>query len=378
MKLSRFIVANLDAILGEWESFARSLAPPGSVIGPEDLQDHARQMLQAIAVDMDVTETDKQKKDKSLGEFLAVPSGESAASTHGSLRQLGGFTMPQVTSEFRAMRASVLRLWMKKATRASKANMDEMLRFNEAIDQALQESSLRFSEQSDRTRDTFLAMLGHDLRSPLATMTMAGTLLVRPSIDLPNVGQIGARVARSAATMNTMVNDLLEYARSQLGGTIPIRPVLGDIEAICRAAVEDASAGHPDCHFQVEISGQTIGDFDSARLSQVFSNLLNNAAQYRGDKHPVTISAFGDINSTTIQVRNFGREIPRKSLAAIFDPLVQLSVTSDQKGPAATSLGLGLFIAREITTAHGGTITVESDVETGTIFTVRLPRASPG
>ena len=111
----------------------------------------------------------------------------------------------------------------------------------------------------------------------------------------------------------------------------------------------------------------------------MFSNLLNNAAQYKGEKHPVTISASGDADATTVQVKNFGPEIPADVLTAIFDPLVQLSVAPGQKGPATTSFGLGLFIAREITTSHGGTIEVESSAESGTIFTVRLPKAGvPG
>jgi signal transduction histidine kinase len=376
MKLSRFILSHMDEILGEWDAFARSLSPLVTAMPDADLQDHARQMLNDIAADMETRESAQQRKEKSLTEVLQTKGRNSAASTHGSLRQMSGFTMPQVTAEFRAMRASVLRLWMEKTTRTSKENTKEILRFNEAIDQALQESAVRFSDQSTRTRDTFLAILGHDLRSPLATISMAGTFLVRPTIDLANTNEIGARVARSAATMTTMVNDLLEYARTQLGGTIPIRPVLGDIAEICRTAMDDASASHPDCTFQLEVAGESIGDYDAPRLTQVFSNLLNNAAQYKGEKHPVTISAFGDRDATVVQVKNYGPTIPRASLAAIFDPLVQLSVVTDQKGPGPTSLGLGLFIAREITTSHGGTIEVESSAEAGTIFTVRLPKTA--
>jgi signal transduction histidine kinase len=376
MKLSRFILSHMDEILGEWESFARSLSIPGIPLPVHELQDHAKQMLQAIAADMETIESDQQKKEKSIAGVSRNSGKQSAAATHGSLRQISGFTMPQVIAEFRAMRASVLRLWMEQSTRASKANTEEILRFNEAIDKALQESAIRFAEQSNRTRDTFLAILGHDLRSPLATMTMAGAFLVRPTIDQATAIQIGARVARSAATMTTMVNDLLEYARTQLGGAIPIRPALADIVEICRTALEDASAAHPDCVFQLEAAGEFIGDYDSARLAQVFSNLLNNAAQYKGEKHPVTISASGNAEATIVQVKNYGPEIPQALLAAIFDPLVQLSVATDQKGPASTSLGLGLFIAREITTSHGGTIEVESSAESGTIFTVRLPTAA--
>lgn len=377
MKLSRFIISHLDEIVGEWETFARSLPIPDFAMTAAALQDHARQMLKAIAADMETFESKQQKKVKSISDVSSISGGESAATAHGSLRQISGYTMPQVIAEFRAVRASVLRLWTETSSRASKENTQEILRFNEAIDQALQESAIRFSDQSNRTRDTFLAILGHDLRSPLATMTMAGAFLVRPTIDQANTIQIGARIARSAGTMTTMVNDLLEYARTQLGGAIPIRPVLADIAEICQSALEDASAAHPDCVFQLEAAGERIGDYDAARLAQVFSNLLNNAAQYKGDKHPVTISVFGDKEATVVKVKNYGPEIPRASLAAIFDPLVQLSVTDEQKGPASTSMGLGLFIAQEIIKAHGGTIDVESSKEEGTIFNVRLPRTAP-
>ncbi|MGK5006186.1 sensor histidine kinase [Janthinobacterium sp. LB2P70] len=377
MKLSRFITGNLEPILEEWELFARSLPIPGAAISKAELRDHAKQMLETIVHDMDVIENAAQRKKKSTTGVSEIAGKETAAATHGSLRQQIGFTLPQLTAEFRAMRASVLRLWMAQVSVASKTATDDILRFNEAIDQALQESAIRYSQQSDRTRNTFLAILSHDLRSPLSTMTMAGALLSRPSASSSSTTvQIGARVARSAATMTTMVNDLLEFARTQLGGNMPVSPTLGDIGEICKTAVEDASAAHPECKFELSATGEMIGDFDAPRLAQLFSNLLNNAAQYRTDDQPVTITARGDADRAVVQVKNFGRQIPEASLKTIFDPLVQLAISDEHKAPNATSIGLGLFIAREIASAHGGTIGAESSLECGTVFTVRLPRVS--
>ena len=366
----------MEELLEEWELFARSLPIPGAAISKTDLRDHARQMLEAIVRDMDGIESAAQRKKKSTSDVSEIAGAQTAASTHGSLRQLIGFTLPQLTAEFRAMRASVLRLWMAQVTVTSKTAVADILHFNEAIDQALQESAIRYSQQSDRTRNTFLAILSHDLRSPLTTMTMAGALLSRPSADPSSSVQIGARVARSAATMTTMVNDLLEFARTQLGGRMPVTLSLGDIGEICKRAVEDASAAHPKCKFQLSTTGEMIGDFDAPRLAQLFSNLLNNAAQYRSDDQPVTITACGDADTTVVEVTNFGRQIPAASLQAIFDPLVQLAMSDDHKAPNATSIGLGLFIAREIASAHGGTIGAESGLERGTVFTVRLPRVA--
>ena len=377
MKLSSFITANLDEIVSEWEVFAASLELAAEISSAIDLRDHAKEMLKAIVLDMETAESPTQKKNKSIGEVSKISGDDSAASAHGAVRQVSGFTLPQLTAEFRAMRASVLRLWMPKIGKITPATINDMTRFNEAIDQALQESAIKFSDQTGRTRDTFLAILGHDLRSPLATMAMAGTFLTRKNEGTDRTLQIGTRVKRSAATMSTMVNDLLEYARTQLGGKMPITPILGDMLEICQAAVTDASSAHPECTFELQSEGETIGDFDSPRLQQVFSNLLSNAAQYRGPTLPVTIVAVGEADTMTVQVKNFGSEIPPASLKAIFDPMVQLAVAENQKGPASTSLGLGLFIAREITLAHGGTITAESTMQSGTVFTVRIPKIFP-
>lgn len=120
IKLSRFILTHMDEILGEWECFARSLSLLSSTMPDEDLQDHAREMLSAIAADMETSQSAQQKKEKSIGNELHVGDTDSAATIHGSLRQISGFTMPQLTAEFRAMRASVLRLWMDKTPRRRK------------------------------------------------------------------------------------------------------------------------------------------------------------------------------------------------------------------------------------------------------------------
>ncbi len=373
-KLSLFITDNMEEILADWESFARTLLPAAASMSDEALRDHGKQILQEIALDIETEESAKQQRDKSKGLAPDVDKPDSAAGVHGTIRHETGFTLLQVIAEYRAMRASVLKLWLPHIGEVTEETSSDMIRFNEAIDQALAESAATFTDQSTRTRDTFLAILGHDLRSPLATMTLAGDYLTRPEVGTDGTLQIGNRVKRSAATMTAMVHDLLEYARTQLGGSMPIKRHLADMEKICQAAIEDASAAHPDCRFELETSGELLDDFDRDRLQQVFSNLLNNAAQYRGKEHPITIVARGDPGAITIEVKNFGPVIPEKSLKAIFDPLVQLSSDAQQQDRPSTSLGLGLFISREITIAHGGTLKVESSEDSGTVFTVRLPR----
>lgn len=372
MKLSEFITERLDNIIAEWESFAKTLLPAAEDMSQSELRDHSRQILLAVAEDIETGQTPAEQQLKSRG--LAAVFADSAASTHGTLRQVSGFTLFQLTAEFRALRAAVLRLWLPQISHMTDDAVRDMVRFNEAIDQALAESAITYSQHAAKVRDTFLAILGHDLRSPLATMSVAGDLLVQPLIGTDTTRQIGQGVRRSAATMSAMTNDLLEYARTQLSGHIPITRAEVDVRKVCESAISDAGAAHPDCEFTLQTTGNLVGQFDGGRLHQVFSNLLNNAAQYRGKEHPVTVSVDGQPDDVVVEVQNLGPVISPEALKSVFDPLVQLPVVETQPGRPSTSLGLGLFIAREIAEAHGGSISAKSDPVAGTTFGVRLPR----
>lgn len=372
MKLSTFIISNMTGILTEWDRFARSLEPDGSLSNKE-IRDHAEQILRAIALDIDTEQSDKQQFEKSQG-LAAMPSISSGASIHGTARQSDGFSLLQLTAEFRALRATVQRLWFDQGNQVTAAHSVDLIRFNEAIDQALAESVVTYAAQATRAKDTFLAILGHDLRSPLATIAMSGSLLSQPGITLEAVALVAPRVKRSASVMNSMVNDLLEYARAELGGEMPMSFSDCEMEEICQAAVADASAVHPDCAIVFEASAPASGCFDHVRLQQVFTNLLNNAAQYRGDKRPVTMTLSSNEHEAIISIQNSGALIPKESIDAIFDPMVQLAISPDQTERASTSLGLGLYIAKKITAAHTGSISVESSDPIGTVFTVVIPR----
>ncbi len=280
MKLAAFITTNLEQILEEWDVFAKTLFPANPGASELMLRDHAREILQEVAQDIETSQSPEQQTTKSRGESPQKVDPKSAAGIHGTVRHNSGFTLVQLTSEYRALRATVFRLWMPQMEPVTQDVVQDITRFNEAIDEALAESVMTYSGNADRTRDTFLAILGHDLRSPLHTMNMAGRYLSKASIGNTGTQQMGARVLRSAANMSSMVSDLLEYARTQLGGDIPLTRQRVDVLDICQAALEDAQAGHPDCPFDLQASGNLVGEFDGPRLQQIFSNLLNNAAQY--------------------------------------------------------------------------------------------------
>lgn len=375
MRLARFITENLEEILAEWEAFAASLLAPGEVMTSLALRDHASQILLAIAADIESSQTDLEQVYKSKGFAPIAEATRTAAMTHGALRHLAGFDLRQLAAEFRALRASVLRLWLKRGV-ADATAFYQMTRFNEAIDQALAESISNYSDEVARSRDTFLAILGHDLRNPLSAIANSGLYLSAPGL-LPTGAPLEAarRVTKGAARMSAMIRDLLEYTRTRLGRAIPIERAAGSMGQICRIAYDEIRAVHPERIFRLEISGNLEGRFDAERFQQVLSNLLNNAVRHGERSQPITLSALGDTEKVTVRVKNHGRPIPADQLQVIFNPLVQIpSGLVDEDSEPSTSLGLGLYIAREIVAMHGGTIEAESSARNGTVFSARLPK----
>ena len=169
MHLADFILTNLEPILVEWEAFAKSL-PAGASMTSRALRNDAERMLRFIAADLATGQTVDEEIAKSHGRGEHLPEGEqSAAHDHGLQRLEEGFDLIQMVSEYRALRASVTRLWAKEVNAFDQQAL-EMIRFNEAMDQILAESVERFTEKVGRDKDLFLAVLGHDLRNPLSAI----------------------------------------------------------------------------------------------------------------------------------------------------------------------------------------------------------------
>ncbi len=374
MALSKFIMENMEAIVQEWQAFATTMEPAASTMTALALRDHAKPILLAIARDLQSTQTPSEQSEKSRGLSLSLTARETAAATHGALRQVSGFDMIQLGAEYRALRASVIRLWTQKTKVATDvAVIDDMIRFNEAVDQAIAESTARYAAELALSRDTFMAILAHDLRSPLAAINLLSMLLEKNSAT-DNTRMQAGQIRRSAREMGTMVSDLLEYSRTHLGKGIPVVVHEANISSICRQSLEEVRSGQPEREFLLNVPESLAGKVDSARLRQALSNLLNNAVQHGDAGSPITLAARAEGDLIALSVRNMGTPIPPESLQVIFDPLVQLSEKSAVKASMhATNLGLGLFIAREVARGHDGTIDVVSTQEGGTIFTIRLP-----
>ena len=338
------------------------------------LRDHAADMLKTIVADLRTPQTAAEQTAKSKGEAVAPESDEdTAAEVHGAGRAESGFTVGEMVSEYRALRASTIRLWTKANGTLTGDDLDDLMRFNETIDQALAESITRYTEDLDRSKEMYIAILGHDLRTPLGAVIMGSQFmldtgeLVEPHLTITN------RIARSAKRMDRMVGDLLDFTRGRLGSGVPIARTDTDLETVARQAVEEVTSAQPDSVLQFSSTGDLHGSWDAGRISQMIVNLLGNAVQHGSPGETVQVTAHGEPTDVVLRVQNRGPAIPRAELHQLFSPFKRLAAREATVGDS-THLGLGLYIVDRIVAAHGGTIDVRSSAEAGTLFTVRLPR----
>lgn len=372
MRLSDFILRDMEAILVEWEAFATIQLPAARHMKPLALRDHAREILQAVAKDISTFQSREAQTAKSLGRTPVISGApETAAQTHGLLRAKNGFDINQLAGEYRALRASVLRLWGDDSPSES-MHLDDIIRFNEAIDQALAESVAFYSAQVDQARNLFLGMLGHDLRNPLHTIQMTASYLSALNADA-KVSEAAGRLINSGLHMQALLDDLLDFNRTSFGLGINITPADVDLSQVCASALDQLRAANPGRRIDLEVQGDTCGSWDSKRLQQLLGNLVRNAIKYGAPDAPVYVGLKGDAAGVVLEVRNIGPVIEQSDLEQIFDPLKR-GTNNENNGDADGSLGLGLYIVREIAKGHGGSIEARSD-ETETVFTVILPRS---
>lgn len=375
MRLPEFVVHHVDRIVDEWEDFARSLKPAADSMSSEDLRDHAKSILLAAARDMGSAQSKGEQMAKARGESRnASLSLDQAAACHGELRHEVGFDLVQMTSEFRHLRASVIRLWVESLSAPRLDDFQDVVRFNEAIDEALAESTAAYADRVNRSRDMFLAILGHDLRAPLQAIGMSAELLGgKVELNEKALHYI-AQIKNSTRHMGTMVADLLEFVKTRLGSGLPVDRKRMDLAAACRDALEEACAGVPDTAPVLEVEGDAHGCWDNARIGQLLQNLIGNAMQHGAASEAITVRVIGSADTVQLSVHNGGLPIAEDAIGTIFDPLVRsIRENTDARDPS-TSLGLGLFIVKEVVNAHGGSVTVNSSADDGTTFSVVLPR----
>jgi signal transduction histidine kinase len=373
-RLADFLRSHLAEILLAWDEFAATVTHEGMALDPAELRDHAAEILKTIALDLaqpqSAQEQDEKGKGRSPRSHLPTP-----AETHADFRLVAGFAVDAMITEYRALRASVLKIWARQGGGTEPEDLTDLTRFNEAIDQAIAESVGRYTLQTSSAAELFIGILGHDIRNPLGTILMSSEVLVR-------TGQLtrdaAAPIVNAAARIKAIVEQVVDFTRGQSDGVMPITRVPGNLAQQLAKVVQETQVRHPARRVRLEGVGDFEGEWDEGRMGQLLSNLLGNALLYGARESEVTAKMWSQPDCVYLSVHNDGPAIPEGERERIFRPLergLQFDAQGERREPSG--LGLGLYICREIVRSHGGTLLLDSSDEHGTTFTAKLPRTGP-
>ncbi len=372
IRLSDFILWNMESILEAWENFAQTIHPPAIDTDSKVLRDHAELMLKVIALDLDTQQNPLEQFEKSKG-LAPKNSSTTPAEDHAEDRLSSGYTIAQLISEYRALRASVLHLWEKNLNMGLSTDAEDITRFNEAIDQSIAESVARYALLVKNSQDMFLAILGHDLRNPLSTSIMSSAMIMNYNNVDEKILLNAKRIYASSQRMSRLISDLMDYSSNQLGNKFLAQIAPANFINIFTNILDEHKVAYPHRDFVVETDGKFEGEWDEQRIAQMFSNLLGNAVQHSDLNSPIKIHLFSTVNTVNLKITNYGVPIPTSKISFIFDPLYRHVDTENSDYKQPKSLGLGLYIVKQIVLAHNGKLNVTSSKLEGTIFEVSLP-----
>jgi len=229
-------------------------------------------------------------------------------------------------------------------------------------------AELNNAKELGRLREQFIAVLGHDLRTPLSAVRMSADLLETKTADKRSLSLIAA-IRNSSVRMGVLIENILDFARGRLGGGIPVqRKLVDDLQRTLQLTVDEVQASHPRATFIQEMVIPPGVYCDALRISQLLSNLLGNAVSHGSTDTPITFKAYAENDEIVISLTNLGPPIPPRLMPLLFEPFSRA-----EAGQRCEGLGLGLYIAAQIAAGHNGTLSVTSNAESGTCFVARFP-----
>lgn len=368
-RLADFIESHAETIVEHAIAFARSVNI-GHPLDDDALRDHLPEIVERIVADLRTPQSRSEEIAKSEGRaFAPVGSPRSAAGTHALHRARSGYSISDLVSEYRALRASVLRLWADAPSQEA-ATPEDVTRFNEAIDEAIAESVTHYDAEVERWRNVFLGVLGHDLRSPLGAIVMTSQMIASMAVDAP-IASAAQRLIRSGERMRQLLDKLLVYNRAQMGMGFEVQRADCDLVRECQEEIEVLQASMPHTRIRFTSPASMRGMFDAGRIREALSNLVVNAHKYGARAGEILVELREDGATAELAVHNTGDPIPPETLDLMFEPLRRGGVSGGESDRA--SLGLGLFIVSQIAKAHDGMVSAES-ADGRTSLKLHLPR----
>jgi signal transduction histidine kinase len=287
--------------------------------------------------------------------------------THARLREISLLQQRARALESEIRHRKELESALRDALRERSRVEDDLRECVKREQQARQQA-----EASDAFKEMFLGILGHDLRNPLNTvLTTTRLMKVRGELSPDSESRLD-RVVASGVRMERMISQLLDVARARLADGIPVTKKAGvDLRLVATKIADELQAAHPTRKIEVRSAGPCPSNLDADRIEQVISNLIANALLYGDPTQPVTVAVEGRGGVASLTVHNFGKPIEPAMMAMLFDPFKRGKEPPSHK--VTDGLGLGLYIAERIVSAHGGKIEVSSSLEAGTRFEVIVP-----
>jgi signal transduction histidine kinase len=305
VRLADFILANVEPILEEWEAFARSIWPAGATAGVAEVRDDAEDILRETVLDMrsEQTSAEQAAKSKDTTGAREEQGLSRASSSHGSGRVTSGFDLWAVIAEYRALRASVLRLWRESDPTPDRRDVDDLTRFNESIDQSLthavrgyvhqverdrastlasEHASRQEAEAANRAKDLFLATLSHEMRTPLNAIVAWLSILRQGNAEGKNRQQGLDVIERNTRAQVQLIDDVLDVARIVSGKMrMEIRSCeLADVITAGVNVVRPAAEAR-GITINVQLDPSASDSLcDGVRIQQVVWNLVSNAVKF--------------------------------------------------------------------------------------------------
>ena len=351
-------------ILEAWQRSVKADASigAGNVSSPH-LRDHVPDLLDALI------EALARRREGERAEAAHALTSTLLPYSHAHERLVEGYSLGGVLRELAHLRTQILdAVWSSsQRPQGEVPDLDELEFFHGALDECMTVSAVEMESASRAERERIVGVLGHDLRTPLNAVKMAGALIARGLLAEQHVA-FATKIVTAADRMNRMIADLLDFAAARSGG-LKIERKPCDLRTVCQQVVDELRLAHRERMITFEATGDARGEWDGERIAQVVSNLGSNAIKYSSPESTVRIRLRGQDGWVDIAVHNLGEPISDEEQRELFAPFKRGRKQSPSEG-----LGLGLFIAREMVRAHGGHIDVDSDRERGTTFTAHLPR----
>jgi signal transduction histidine kinase len=352
MRLHDLIADKRDDIIARWRTTVKAAATEAKTLRQSEIEDNIPGLLDEII--------------EALADKTSVKEDSPNAVEHGKQRLRIGFDLTTVVREYGILRNAILDVADEAGLTLS---LSEFRRLGDSLTVGITDAVVEYSKMRHRLFEMFASVLSRDLKNPLQAISTGSSMLMRQSALAADViARLAGQVANSAGRIHRLVDQLVDLSRVGLGGGFALDRQWVDLRDICAGVVEELRAGHPDRDIQLEVDGACSGEWDRERITQVLSNLALNALNHGSEGQPVTIRVGGQSQSVIVSVHNLGNPIPHDDFTTLFDPFRQ------QPAAPGGSLGLGLYIVREIVREHGGTLSVESSAADGTTFRLELPK----